>query len=59
MYVLTSIASIAKALYIIKLLYNSTVPMVVDAICYYYTLWCLANAQFKCWPFYWHLTMVE
>ena len=34
-HVLTSIASIANALYIIKLLYNSTVSMVMDAIlCY-------------------------
>ena len=31
-HVLTSIASIANALYIIKLLYNSTVSMVMDAI---------------------------
>ena len=31
-HVLTSIASVANALYIIKLLYNSTVSMVMDAI---------------------------
>ena len=31
-HILTSIASIANALYIIKLLYNSTVSMVTDAI---------------------------
>ena len=31
-HVLTSIASVASALYIIKLLYNSTVSMVTDAI---------------------------
>ena len=31
-HVLTSIASVANALYIIKLLYNSTVSMVTDAI---------------------------
>ena len=32
-HVLTSIASVANALYIIKLPYNSTVSMVMDAIC--------------------------
>ena len=31
-HVLTGIASIANALYIMKLLYNSTVSMVTDAI---------------------------
>ena len=31
-HVLTSIALIAKALYVIKLLYNSTASMVTDAI---------------------------
>ena len=34
-HVLTSIASVANALYIIKLLYNSTVSMVTDAIYMY------------------------
>ena len=34
-HVITSIASVANTLYIIKLLYNSTVVMVMDAIMLY------------------------
>ena len=37
-HVLASIASLANALCIIKLLYNSTVSMVMDAICTYKTV---------------------
>ena len=38
-HVLTGIASIANALYIIKLLYKSTISMVMDAILLYYVLY--------------------